>query len=1735
MMTKKLSQIINYYTIPISTVPLFLSMASYLIENLAILLSYLYTSILYQNQVKFELSQENQATISNCIHNSFLQIRQALMDVYSSYSYFIVAMMLLHMTIYILIPAFSNIYYFISSQPHHQSHSPNHNEHTSHDHQSICLSELKLEGFMKKRKASKYILNMFILILQYSLNYYLMHLLLMTMSLFSSYYSLITESHTLRHTSHRVIGSLLYEPKKRLDKGFDRNFERVLELQDLDIAALSGTLSLQLDHTTASPINLGRCYLTAGEKTAIIDDQAGKLYYVNISDVNSMRIFYSAYYDDQLIGIDYYLIQHEQKMLYFTQSQAFLMPNISNPQLHTELTSNETLNYDPSLSSIVFSNNGSDGYFCSSDRLYYLNTDLLTFNRVWSLQCKLLKYFTTTNDRSLTFASYANSLYIFTISDSNSLNLVSNSSYAPYHVGKTVISSDGATLFVLRYMTDSDLRTSQVSVSLAILTILNISAPASPKILSETPIDVSSGLVFETSQYHMALFIDEMTLILSFSDSMIAVDVSEPTLPTVHFTKLDSSFQTVAIRSDGTMFIKTELEFKAITLLANIQLPDQISRVSNMTGELVSIDGTPTYITTSKGGRQAFLANDDRVNVYQISKEATLTFQETLKLPSNVSARFISLSDNSKKLYILSSDNELIFMNLETKETKSTGIMLSPTGARVIPPFQVLPDSETLIFWSVTDGGIGFVLSANISDPASIEDPQMFLNYIMLTGLTCFHTDGDTVFVGTDKGLQIYDIKGLAYPKLLNTLQDVQKVSSIVEDSDTQTLFVMSGYNNINIRQFLALNITNLTQIETMYSFNESFIQPSDGLVYQDPIIFSEDSKLVLVASQKGFTMLNMTNESSPDVLGSIPIIPKSLQGPSGTSESSTYEISSVAFSSYSNSVLLSDSSGLRIIRQPSYIVGRDENIIKLGELSILPLPVLVRNSIGRYNMFSDSFKFMNMLLYDNAISSLLEDASPYKPLPFWMAMDIANKRLNLNPNSNQAVGSYKLYATISTLIRLEDFDEISTDPRDVFVTLISLGYLDNNGYMTASCNPNQPLVMPSTYNETTNDKILQVLRSHSIETLIPITVVSSLELQKDSGFLQIATLSQLSLSVSITLSATNQQNTSKRTQTCRFLHDVELDATSTIQSTVVSLQGTLNDVNVALKLISIDLDEGIQSCGGKMTINDGLNPPFIYSNDTISDFFSKNKPPTLNSNVSLQKLINTTPISTGNFFSISLDNSLFSETNLDYSLVESASVPWLSLNNMYLSGTPPEKIWPPQQMRFWRRDYYLTLVAKNEFKSATIGFTITVYISMIYAVKLLAQLFGIIGGYVYFPMLLNIFGRAFYRYPKTFFLKPGEDIALQGILPTALIAREYYESRFLIKNLENEVRRDLKGQKTRKKGLVQYFLDDKEQIIDRARLYKAVQDAAFLLFAKKQDHYIRIYLEGSASKKQLIEQLILNELVMRQIGSRQEMKTKAVFEMLKPRWLDLIQRDEIHPWQFSIDLVKLGLEVTSVDPKLKILAPKRGEQGQDSYDPMLVNDSYSSLAVNILEDKLTQATHRVVSLQGNQSPSKMKSLDVELLRDKETSKQRFVGETYVNLSLLGSAIVAHAFRKQHLNTTTAKVRISLLEKVQSSFAVVNLIKRFLKLNLRLPILINTTNKGYGIDYETIDEILYISGTPNKGVQNKTFMIQVTTLRNRILREILLYSHRGGISSHIELRNGEVIQEKSLKAHLLEE
>ena len=165
-----------------------------------------------------------------------------------------------------------------------------------------------------------------------------------------------------------------------------------------------------------------------------------------------------------------------------------------------------------------------------------------------------------------------------------------------------------------------------------------------------------------------------------------------------------------------------------------------------------------------------------------------------------------------------------------------------------------------------------------------------------------------------------------------------------------------------------------------------------------------------------------------------------------------------------------------------------------------------------------------------------------------------------------------------------------------------------------------------------------------------PISVEPSLDLQLNFGShnLSISTPSQLPLNIVVTLN----------TQGCHFLHDADLMVVSSIWNVTLTLQGALFDVNSALKQIVINLDdEDTQACGGVVTISDSLNPTFVRSYDDLSPYFKHNDAPNLNPEVSLQKQIGPTPLETGEFFSILLNESAFIGHNLKYNLTHNHSL----------------------------------------------------------------------------------------------------------------------------------------------------------------------------------------------------------------------------------------------------------------------------------------------------------------------------------------------------------------------------------------------------------------------------------------------------------------------------------------------
>jgi hypothetical protein len=85
--------------------------------------------------------------------------------------------------------------------------------------------------------------------------------------------------------------------------------------------------------------------------------------------------------------------------------------------------------------------------------------------------------------------------------------------------------------------------------------------------------------------------------------------------------------------------------------------------------------------------------------------------------------------------------------------------------------------------------------------------------------------------------------------------------------------------------------------------------------------------------------------------------------------------------------------------------------------------------------------------------------SSDQEVLPNWITFDQNNGFITFAPTSQTQIGSYAIYASISTQVLNSSFVGVAsiTDTRDslnLLITLISLGYVDNEGYLTSSFDP---------------------------------------------------------------------------------------------------------------------------------------------------------------------------------------------------------------------------------------------------------------------------------------------------------------------------------------------------------------------------------------------------------------------------------------------------------------------------------------------------------------------------------------------------------------------------------------------------------------------------------------------------------------------------------------------------------
>ena len=1351
---------------------------------------------------------------------------------------------------------------------------------------------------------------------------------------------------------------------------------------------------------------------------------------------------------------------------------------ISYPKLLNPENTQDPFIYSDTDFHVVGLPNSQGGLFCNSQALYYLNLTSFQYVRIMDLPVgSQVTYLTLSTDGSIAFIATGSVLRMINISNLTSPTLLIDLIYGD-RVYSITMSNDTKILYMLR---------NDLNQQLAYLDILNTSLLTNPTLIRSI---VMHDII--VSEKKMVLMSNDSILLIPSSPSMFVADVSDPQNTIILQSNIPALNYGIAASSDGTTaYILSNDKFVTVNFFCNIELKHQLISTFNFSEAMstYTIDKY-NYVTASADGETVYLFSDQTIDTYQASDQGLLTYQDSIPINMTQIA-YVSFSPNNQAVCIMNSNNDILVVDINNKSVLLPEASLLNDGYLDYSNYficEFLPNENTVLFSQYIKQDNAYYLKAlNLLNSTSLEDSQSFFHDgSMVTPY--FVTDGEVLYVSGDYKYHqyAYNISGMfnqnnegesIYARQISrSTSDFVTINDlIVLSADNKTLFMLGSDGNTG-NSFAIFNVSDPARITLISS-----VTIRDSAMRRRAMTISPDENTaVLLMSWNKLLLVDISDKTSPIIAGLI-TVDSSLMAEPITRSYCQY---SIAILPHSKSILINnDQYGLRVITGPQYAATLDPDTIRLGEMSTHSLIVMQKNSIGRYNLLSENYKLLRMQLYNITVSPLSYDQTIiYEPLPSWITLDSSRTVLYIDPTTQTAFGHSRIYAVISIQISLLDLLlHVNMMP-----DLISFGYLDIEGYITAGFDITKPLILPFQYGPSDIDFASKLLRNHYIETIIPIYVASSLSLNLSFGLSSISTSSQYPLIVTIILSSVK---TSPRH--CQFIKNINLPVVSTIQGNTTTLEGGLTEINKALNQIVVNLDDDMPACDGRIIINDGLNPALDENYPELSNCLHTNNAPEFNPDAFTQRQLDGLSISTGSFFSVLLNETTFKDANLKYSLITDTPLPWLTLSGLFLSGTPPVDIWPPQQAQFWKRTYDFKLVASNEFKSTSISFTLDVYLSIFDALKLIAQVFTIIGLWVYFPTILNVLSRSFYNYPKQFSLQVDQEITSLHVFPIAFIKTELAESRMLMKELQKYVAKDLERRSVTRVELIEYLMDSQKQNIDKDKLAETTKKVAFSLLDKN-----KIQFQQVDPKKEMIDQLIMNKLVLWQIDLKHENETKKAFEILKSKWIDLAQKDLDLSWQFSVNQTQLEKELRSITIDLK-----SASQSTNNQQSSITEHSIQLSCLNISEQEKKSDNDSNASIKD--ASSKTTALDTGLLSEDRKKKASKKEKYKLNIALLNNALVAHIFRKQHLNIRADEVHIQMLEKTKaSSFKLVRMVKRFIKLDLKPMYLNNISSVGYGLEYEIRNSVLIFFGAPRISIENKIMVLQIKNRRSRIIREL---------------------------------
>jgi len=647
----------------------------------------------------------------------------------------------------------------------------------------------------------------------------------------------------------------------------------------------------------------------------------------------------------------------------------------------------------------------------------------------------------------------------------------------------------------------------------------------------------------------------------------------------------------------------------------------------------------------------------------------------------------------------------------------------------------------------------------------------------------------------------------------------------------------------------------------------------------------SEDSKTLYLLQNQDILAIDVSNIRVPRIFGLLPI-----------SDVYREEIGQVKLSGDGRTMYFATKNGtmhsMSLQVPQTFYLNQEEFYI--GEQYSDTLLVLKLNEESEYTLMKDNeYKILKVGTFEVKVEATAETAkSSQMLLPSWADFDQPSKMLAFEPRKQTDIGYHTLFAIMSNKVYASAFsflDPVNITSRSTYLIseLILRGYLDRQHFLTSEVGSLEEFFLPNIFNAREKEQIYRILNEYYVVTCTTIKILPSLKVVQEEDKLFISSPNNDYVKIKIQL-----QNTTH----AKFLRRSYGSLSPVISNTKshLTIEGSLKDVNAALKNLTIDL-ENLETCSAEMTVADDMNPSVTVNLNDIRNFLRINQAPYINPKKSIQTQINIVPVYTGQYFTITLDrNSILDENteNLNYKLIPKAgktndTIPtWLTFDDLTMRGTVPEELFD--------RDIEFVLVASNEFKKVEVPFKLHLKISSTFVAKLIMKyspyILTIIGLYIQANKIYNIVGKKYYRHKKYFYVEIGKEITNEIVFPIAFIQEEKRESEIIWEYLKKrEVRNLLDGESNMKE-----------------RISKLIEETVDNYIPKERKKRLKIYLRGVEYRKKIVYQLVFNKLISLQLSSKGERSTKRAFEKMKGKWPELVD------WDSSSEYFKANIDKLS-------------------------------------------------------------------------------------------------------------------------------------------------------------------------------------------------------------------------------